>query len=178
MALTYDAENRQTAAGPNSYLYDGAGQRVGRTTANGQTIYVYDAFGQLAAEYSTTLPTTLACTTCYLTVDHLGSTRLVVDQSGNVVARHDYAPYGQEIPAGVDGRTSAWGASDNVTQRFTGQERDAETNESGPGECGGGFYESAKLEWLWVCAGESAGVCGSEWRKRDHRFFWRDLEYN
>jgi RHS repeat-associated protein len=45
-----------------------------------------------------------------------------------VVARHDYAPYGQEIPAGVDGRTSAWGASDNVTQRFTGQERDAETN--------------------------------------------------
>jgi len=66
---------------------------------------VHDAFGQLAAEYSTATATSL-CTTCYLSADHLGSTRLVTDQNANVVARHDYAPFGQEIPAGLGGRTS------------------------------------------------------------------------
>ena len=97
-----------------------------KTTPSGTTLFVYDAFGQLAAEYSTTAVTNL-CTTCYLSTDHLGSTRLVTDQNGNVVARHDYAPFGQEIPAGVNGRTSVWGASDFVNQKFTGYERDAET---------------------------------------------------
>jgi RHS repeat-associated protein len=36
--------------------------------------------------------------------------------------------FGQEIQSGVGVRTSVWGASDNVNQKFTGQERDAETN--------------------------------------------------
>jgi RHS repeat-associated protein len=125
--VAYDAENRQKSAGASSYLYDGAGQRVEKTTASGQTVYVYDAFGLLAAEYST-VGTPVLCTTCYLTTDHLGSTRLVADQNGNVMGRHDYAPFGQEIPAGVDGRTPVWGAGDNVNQKFTGQERDADTN--------------------------------------------------
>ncbi len=126
VAVAYDAENRQKTAGSNSYAYDGAGQRVGKTTPSGTTTFVYDAFGQLAAEYSTAVVTNL-CKTCYLSTDHLGSTRLVTDGSGNVVARHDYAPFGQEIVAGVNGRTSLWGASDNVAQKFTGYGRDTET---------------------------------------------------
>jgi len=52
----------------------------------------------------------------------------VTDGQHNVIARHDYAPFGQEIPAGVGGRTNFWAASDNINQKFTGQERDGETN--------------------------------------------------
>jgi RHS repeat-associated protein len=139
MPLTYDAENRQTAAGPNVYGYDGSGQRVARTTSSGQTVYVYDAFGQLAAEYST-VAVNPPCTTCYLSYDYLGSVRMVTDQNANVIARHDYAPFGQEIPGGVGPRTSLWGASDNVNQRFTGKERDSE---SGLDYFGARYYGSA-----------------------------------
>jgi len=57
----------------------------------------------------------------------LGSVRMVTDGQHNVIARHDYAPFGQEIPAGVGGRTNFWAASDSVNQKFTGYERDAET---------------------------------------------------
>jgi RHS repeat-associated protein len=108
--------------------------------------FVYDAFGQLAAEYAGGTVWTkdyvraggqiaaienassAPCTTCYLSYDYLGSPRMVTDQNANIIARHDYAPFGQEIPGGVGPRTSLWGASDNANQKFTAQERDAETN--------------------------------------------------
>ena len=45
----------------------------------------------------------------------------MTDQNGSPVAFHDYLPFGEEIPSGIGGRTSLWGASDNVHQRFTGQ---------------------------------------------------------
>ena len=69
------------------------------------------------------------CTTCYLVWDQLGSTRLVTDQDGNVVARHDYLPYGEEIATGTAGRNWQWGLFDNVNQKFTGQVRDSETGQ-------------------------------------------------
>ena len=50
VSLAYDAENRQESAGPNTYYYDGAGQRVVKF-GTASTVYVYDAFGRLAAEY-------------------------------------------------------------------------------------------------------------------------------
>jgi hypothetical protein len=73
---------------------------------------VYDAFENLAAEWGTVA--SAACTTCYLSYDHLGSVRLVTDQNANVVTRHDYLPFGEEIPAnrskqpmGLDGGRGA-----------------------------------------------------------------------
>ena len=136
--LVYDAENRLTQAtdapsmggGSVQYFYDAGGQRVMKQFAGGaRTVYVYDALGQMAAEYSSAAADTVtpACGTCYLTTDHLGSTRLVTDADGNVVARHDYLPFGEEVPAGSAGRTGQWGAFDSVSQKFTGQERDSET---------------------------------------------------
>ena len=107
--LSYDYENRLTTAAQTSpqaqiaFTYDGAGQRVYKTESSGvSTIYVYDAFGQLAAEYSSAAVTT-PCTTCYLSWDHLGSTRMVTDGAGNVVARHDFLAFGDEIPSGTMG---------------------------------------------------------------------------
>jgi RHS repeat-associated protein len=74
-----------------------------------------------------------------LSYDHLGSVRMVTDQSGNVVSRHDYLPFGEEI-TGSAGRGAQWGAADDVNQKFTGKERDAET---GLDYFGARYYGSA-----------------------------------
>ncbi|MGH9656695.1 MAG: RHS repeat domain-containing protein, partial [Bryobacteraceae bacterium] len=106
--------------------YDGNGQRVQKTGPGGTTTYIYDAFGNLAAEYGA-VQGNPPCTTCYLTYDHLGSVRMVTDQNGNVVARHDFLPFGEEIPANTAGRNGQWGSTSDVEQKFTGQIRDNET---------------------------------------------------
>ena len=66
------------------------------------------------------------CTTCYLSYDHLGSVRLVTDQNGVVKARHDFLPYGEEVPASTAGRSSQFGSTTDAAQKFTGQIRDQE----------------------------------------------------
>lgn len=133
--VAYDADNRQIAvteppslgSAQENYLYDGHGQRVEKSDTGGPaTIYVYDAFGQFAAEYSTAT-TAAPCATCFLSYDHLGSVRIVTDQNGVVVARHDYLPFGEEIPANMVGRDSNWGSTADVDTKFTGQIRDITT---------------------------------------------------
>jgi RHS repeat-associated protein len=132
LRLEYDGENRLAKAvgsGSTTYEYDGLGRRVTKREAGGTlTYYVYDAFGGLAAEYLPTGPSSPAGTH-YLSTDHLGSTRLVTNANGDVVSRHDYLPFGEEIPNTVGNRQSvtgyAWNGS--LTQRFTGKERDGET---------------------------------------------------
>jgi RHS repeat-associated protein len=140
-AFTWDAEGRMAAsaltsgqtASTTTYVYDGDGRRVMKQGATA-TVYVYDAMGQLAAEYGGTPAP--SCGTCYVTVDQLGSTRAVTDgATGNVVERHDYLPFGEELYAGTGGRTTALqyqgaGTPGALTQRFTGKERDAETASS------------------------------------------------
>jgi RHS repeat-associated protein len=68
----------------------------------------------------------------WLVADHLGTPRMVVDQTGtlNGVKRHDYLPFGEELFAGVGGRTTSLGYSggDGVRQQFTAKERDVETS--------------------------------------------------
>ena len=142
---TYDAENRQVAvsfAGASEiYLYDGDGQRVAKASSGGPTtVFVHDAMGRLAVEYST-IPNGSPCTTCYISADHLGTARLVVDQNGNVIARHDYLPFGEEIPVSTVGRNGQWGTgNDTINQKFTGKERD---QESGLDYFGARYYGSA-----------------------------------
>ena len=133
-ASTFDAEGRMTTNtldGTTTYVYDGEGQRVMKQTSAGTTTYVYDAVGNLAAEYNTVAAASACGTpTCYVTVDQLGSTRVVTDSSGNVTQRYDYLPFGEEIPAGTDGRTTAMGyqsPGDGFNPKFTGQVRDVES---------------------------------------------------
>jgi RHS repeat-associated protein len=77
--------------------------------------------------------------------DQLGTPRMVFDQSGSLanVSRHDYLPFGEEISAGVGGRTTAQGynLSDNVRQKFTQKERD---NETGLDYYGARYYSSTQ----------------------------------
>ena len=96
--------------------------------------YVYNVGGELVAEYTnSTASSTLNCAVCYPAGDSLGSTRLITAGStGQVVKRMDFLPFGEIIPAGVDGRTTAQGYESTEdptapTMRFTGKERDSET---------------------------------------------------
>jgi RHS repeat-associated protein len=131
--LAYDGEGRvreSTKTSPSetiTQVYDGEGRRVKRTVGAVSTWFVYDASGELVAEYGGTTPA--ASATHYVTTDHLGSTRVVTDQSGAVVSRHDFLPFGEEIGAGIGGRTTGmmYVANNTLMQRFTGKERDAET---------------------------------------------------
>jgi RHS repeat-associated protein len=52
----------------------------------------------------------------YYQLDAVGNVRVVTDQAGNVIERHDYLPFGEEMNPGG-----------NQTKRFTGKERDVET---------------------------------------------------
>ena len=67
----------------------------------------------------------------WLISDHLGSPRMIADLSGNLtgIKRHDYLPFGEEMGAGISGRTTSQGYSqlDGVRMKFTGHERDDET---------------------------------------------------
>jgi RHS repeat-associated protein len=130
--LSYDAENRIKTSQPSggtqtTYAYDGDGRRVKKTTGSTNTLYIYDVSGQLAAEYGGAAPPETG--THYITTDHLGSTRVVTRQNNTVVSRHDYLPFGEEIPVNYGGRTTAMGYQANLalTHKFTGKERDTET---------------------------------------------------
>jgi RHS repeat-associated protein len=147
--IGHDAENRQTSvavSGNNTawYTYDGDGRRVTKAIAGGPTkTYIYDAKGDLAAEYSTEPPPS-PCLTCYLATDHLGSTRLVTDENGNVVAGHDFLPFGEELI--TSNRTLALGyvVTDYLNQKFTSKERDIET---GFDFFGAGYFHGAQGRW-------------------------------
>jgi RHS repeat-associated protein len=103
--------------GSSSYAYDGDGRRVSKTVSGTTTTFVYDAMGQLAAEYG---GTPVSAGRQYVTVDHLGSTRLVTTTTGTVATPpSDYLPFGEEL--GV----TCLNAPDAV--KFTGHFRDQES---------------------------------------------------
>lgn len=149
-AYTFDAENKILKVdSTTAYAYDGEGHRV-RKYVGENTRFVYGIGGQLIAEYDgssgnlkkeymagggsmITIEPTAANSngTQYTTSDNLGSPRVVTNSSGSVVGRHDYMPFGEELGAGVGGRTTGMGFSnggDNNRKKFTGYERDTETS--------------------------------------------------
>jgi RHS repeat-associated protein len=165
----YDSENRMTAYCPQDsvpancpsnpvipsygtlnpngqtyYFYDANGRRTLAVTGDGKaTEFIYDAAGNPALEYARSLGPgvipTPQCATCYVTTDHLGSTRVVTDGSGCAVFRQDYLPFGEAILAsGTDARLQATGGTvcgtngyvatgSPTSVLFTGQKRDSES---------------------------------------------------
>ncbi|MGB8507876.1 MAG: discoidin domain-containing protein [Pyrinomonadaceae bacterium] len=67
----------------------------------------------------------------WLVSDQLGTPRMVIDKTGSLsgVKRHDYLPFGEEIGAGVGGRTTQQGYSqqDGNRKKWAKLERDDET---------------------------------------------------
>lgn len=134
--FAYDAENRQKSATGNnlsmSYLYDGNGKRVKTVNAitNQTTIFVYDTDGDLAAEYAINVPAPQNPTVSYLTEDALGSVRVTTNSFGDVQARRDSLPFGEELHAGIGNRTSTQKYSstdDDTRKKFATYQRDTET---------------------------------------------------
>ena len=138
----YDAENHQTSYGASTYSYDGDGRRVKKQVGSTTTVFVYNVAGQLIAEYDNSTSPPPGSGTSYLISDHLGSTRAVIKPDGTV-ARHDYLPFGEEIPSSVGGRSSVVGysAADDTRQKFTQKQRDSE---SGLDYFGARYYSGAQ----------------------------------
>lgn len=131
MQYEYDANGRMKrvqligGGGETTSIYDGLGQRVQSTNSGVTTNLVYDAFGQLVAEYNST-PIQTAGGVTYLASDSQGSIRVVMDNTGTVIGRRDYQPFGEEIPGNVGRRTTTQGysASINVRQQYAGMEKE------------------------------------------------------
>jgi len=79
----------------------------------------------------------------WLVTDQLGTPRMIFDQSGSLagVSRHDYLPFGEEVPANFRTGIPGYGANDNVRQKFTQKERD---NETGLDYFGARYYASTQ----------------------------------
>ena len=153
--FTYDSDNKQvkveTASGQTvtgtlgEYWYGGDGKRVKKRAYENdvpaeETIFVYDAGGRLVGEYTNEVASQQNAKVAYLTNDHLGSPRINTDVNGNVTARHDYHPFGEEVASSA--RSIGLGyADDTLRKQFTGYERDSET--------GLDFAEARSYSYIW-----------------------------
>ncbi len=146
-----------TLGATSHYVYDGDGRRVRRILPTGEFWQVYGIDGELLAEYqwngstaslkkeygyrdgqllvvADPTETNANKRVQWLIADHLGTPRMVVDKTGSLsgVTRHDYLPFGEELMVGMGNgsiRSVAMGYQvDSVRQKFTGYERDSETN--------------------------------------------------
>jgi len=132
-AYSFDGENAQStitttgAMQPTAqYFYDGDGRRVKKVVGTEVTVFVYNALNQMVAEYASN-PQPGVTPTTYVTADNQGTPRVTTSESGSVIARHDYLPYGEELN-GYGGRANhAEYSTDSVRQKYTGLERDAES---------------------------------------------------
>jgi RHS repeat-associated protein len=146
-SYSYDAENRIIKVdNQTAYLYDGEGRRV-RKFVGEDTRFIYGIGSELLAEITVSekdgdsllkeyvyaggslITIEPSAGTQYATSDHLGSPRVITNSVGNVVSRHDYLPFGEEIQSGTGGRNSAqgYGGQDSIRQKFTQKERDIDT---------------------------------------------------
>ena len=131
--LTYDYRGLTTGYGSAAYLMDPDRRRVKKTVGTATTFYLRGSDGSVLAEYdgkqaltaryvyagSRRIARIAGSSHRYYLADHLGSTRALVDESGSVTATYDYRPYGKVL---------ASSGTDATRFRFTGHERDAESN--------------------------------------------------
>ena len=131
-ALTYDYRGLLTGHGSAAYTMDPDRRRVKKTVGTAVTCYLRGADGTVLAEYAgqnlsaryvyaggRRIARVAGSGTRYYLADHLGSTRSLIDEEGTVTAAYDYWPYGDIL---------ASGGSEETHFRFTGHERDAESN--------------------------------------------------
>ena len=152
------------------YLYDATGQRVKKlvrkqggqfdvtvyvdgifeyqrtvkagTVAENNTIHVMDDKGRTAlVRVGNPFPDDASPAVKYQLGDHLGSSNVVVDDSGAVVNREEYAPYGE----------TSFGTFARKRYRFTGKERDEES---------GFYYHGARYYSPWFAAWPSCDPAG------------------
>jgi RHS repeat-associated protein len=147
-SYTYDAENRISkvdGGATATYVYNADNKRVLKTVGGVTTEYYYDLSGNVLGEAQGTtvsanyvylnnqlLAEYTGGTTYFLHQDHLGSTRLMTNVSGGICKSMDYLPFGE-----INGTSGTC----STTQKFTGYERDAETD---PGNGTGNDFAEAR----------------------------------
>jgi RHS repeat-associated protein len=130
--VSYDAGSLTATLNPNASLAVGV-TYTARVRGGGTDPRVKDVAGNaLAADLTWTFTTAQNGSggIKWLVTDHLGSTRMVIDETGNLegVRRHDFAPFGEELFAGPAIRSVSNGYSaDSTRQKFDAYERDSET---------------------------------------------------
>lgn len=141
-AYTWDAESEVKTAAGVTYSYDGLGNRIEKS--NG-TLYWFgmgsealeetDLSGNLKNDYvffgGKRIARHTASANYYYVEDHLGSSRVITDASGNKCYDADFYPFGGEL-------TFTNTCAQNY--KFTGKERDAET---GNDNFGARYYSSS-----------------------------------
>ena len=133
MTLNYDQENRITGAAGYTYTYDADGNRVKKSNGSTGTLYWYmtpgivaesDLSGTLKAEYvffdgervaRKDFPSNAVS---YYFSDHLKTASVITDAAGNIKSESDFYPWGGELQ---------FVNNDSNHYKFTGKERDAET---------------------------------------------------
>ena len=128
---TFDQENRITGAGGYAYTYDSDGNRVRKSNSSTGTLYWYmtpgivgesDLSGNLTDEYVFFGGERVARKSTngvfYYFSDHLKTASVITDSAGNIKSESDFYPWGGEIQ---------FVANDSNHYKFTGKERDAET---------------------------------------------------
>jgi len=68
----------------------------------------------------------------------------VTKADAGVVCRTDYLPYGEEIAAGIGGRSALWGGCSGVRQKFTGKERGDAGSENSLDYFGARYFSGAQ----------------------------------
>ena len=128
---SYNAENQLISMAGVTYKYDGDGKRVSKS--NGK-LYWYGPGSDPIAETDTSGNTTDEYiffeskriarrdpngNIVYYMADHLGTSRIVTNASGSILDESDFYPFGGERVVT---------ASSGNTYKFTGKERDIESN--------------------------------------------------
>ena len=187
-ALTFDGANRMTRAITGSltshYVYDAGGQRVRRIINGAETWQVFGFDGELLAEYpvASGAPSAnaqreygyrggdmLVVAGCdvarWLIKDQIGTPRMLADVTGTLanIKRHDYLPYGEEVPVALRSGTYGY-AADCLRQDFTTYERDDET---GLDYARARYYASKQGRFISVDPMESSadGVDPQSWNR-------------
>ncbi len=157
-SYTHDHRNKLTQVEKNQqivaeYTYDGDGRRIQKTEwsdtlqEHQTVIYVYSG-GTVIYEKNTQTGKEAAYIygptgriakkvdglTQYYHRDHLGSTRLITDESGNVTGEVKYEPFGKSVKSGED----------RENHLYTGKEKDA----SGLYYYGARYYDSETGRWI------------------------------
>ena len=145
----WNAEEMQSCAVGTTYTYDGDDKRVKKSSGTmywggeeGHALAESDLSGNLTSEYIFTSTKRLARrdvssgNVYYLFSDHLGSSNVITDASGNIQNESDFYPFGGE-------RQITNSLSNHY--KFTGKERD---QESGNDYFGARYYASSVGRWL------------------------------
>lgn len=106
-----------------TYVYDSSGTRVKKTAGSTVTVYLgkdYDITGGVSTKYLFLGDRRIAQknssgTTLYYHEDHINSSNIITDASGNQAAMYEYEAYGS---------TATHTGTEDVKYQFTGQEED------------------------------------------------------